>query len=41
LMGTVHQEALAGADFSLIFQNAASRSPIHPPARAASRNGGK
>jgi PAS domain S-box-containing protein len=41
LMGTVHQEALAGADFSLIFQKAASRSPIHPPARAASRNGGK
>jgi PAS domain S-box-containing protein len=41
LMGTVHHEASAGADFSLIFQKAASRSPAHPPAPAASRNGGK
>jgi two-component sensor histidine kinase len=41
LKGSVHQETGAGADFSLIFQKAANRSPIHPHARAASRNAGK
>jgi two-component sensor histidine kinase len=41
LMGTVHLEASAGADFSLIFQKAVSRSPVHPPSPVASRNGGK
>jgi PAS domain S-box-containing protein len=41
LMGTVHQESGAGGDFSLTFQKAASRSPVHPLAQAAYRNGGK
>jgi PAS domain S-box-containing protein len=41
LMGAVHQESGAGGDFSLTFQKAASRSPVHPPAQAASRNAGK
>jgi two-component sensor histidine kinase/PAS domain-containing protein len=41
LMGTVLQESAAGGDFSLTFCKAASRSPVHPPARAASRNAGK
>jgi two-component sensor histidine kinase/AmiR/NasT family two-component response regulator len=41
LKGTVHHDTGAGADFSLIFEKAASRSPIRPHARAASRNGGK
>jgi len=41
LMGTIQQEPGAGADFSLIFRKAASQSPIHPPALAASHNGGK
>jgi PAS domain S-box-containing protein len=41
LMGTIQQESGAGADFSLVFQKAPSRCPIHPPAQAASRNGGK
>jgi PAS domain S-box-containing protein len=41
LMGTVRQESVAGADFSLIFQKAANRSPVHPPAPAASHSGGR
>jgi len=41
LMGTVHREPGAGADFSLIFRKVISRSPVHPPALAASRNAGK
>jgi PAS domain S-box-containing protein len=41
LMGTVHQELGAGADFSLIFRKAISQFPTRPPARAASRNAGK
>jgi PAS domain S-box-containing protein len=41
LMGTVHQELGAGADFSLTFRKAASQSPVHPRALAASRNAGK
>jgi PAS domain S-box-containing protein len=41
LMGTVHQESGAGGDFSLTFPKAASRSQVHPPAQAASRNAGK
>jgi PAS domain S-box-containing protein len=38
LVGTVHREPGAGADFSLIFRKVISRSPVHPPAQAASRN---
>jgi two-component sensor histidine kinase len=41
LRGTVQEKADAGADFSLVFQKAATRSPVHPPARAVSHNGGK
>jgi two-component sensor histidine kinase len=41
LRGNVHQESGTGGDFSLIFRKAASRSPVHPPARAAPRNAGK
>jgi two-component sensor histidine kinase len=41
LMGSIQQEAGSGAGFSLIFQNSASRFPIHPPAQVASHKGGK
>ena len=41
LMGTVRREGGAGADFSFTFPLAANQSPIHPPAQAASHNGGK
>jgi PAS domain S-box-containing protein len=41
LMGTVQLDGGAGTSFTLVFQKAASRSPTHPPAQAASHNGGK
>jgi len=41
LKGTVQEEPGRGAGFSLAFQKTASQSPIHPPAQAASHNGGR
>ena len=41
LMGAVRLESGAGGDFSLTFRKAVTRSPVHPHARAASRNAGK
>jgi two-component sensor histidine kinase len=41
LMGTVQLGSGSGSDFSLTFLKAASRSQVHPPALAASRNAGK
>ena len=41
LMGTVQVGSGSGGDFSVTFRKAASRSPIRPPAQAASHTGGK
>ena len=41
LTAAIHQGAGPGGDFSLTFQKIVSRCPIHPPAQAASRSGGK
>jgi two-component sensor histidine kinase len=41
LMGTVQLDGGSGTSFTLVFQKAASLSPIHPPAQAASHSDGK